>query len=37
MADGERETAGMLAMFRSWALIIAAGLAVMIAIPLGGR
>lgn len=37
MSQQQKETAGMRAMFWAWALIIAVGLAVMIAIPLGGR
>ncbi len=37
MTDQGKQTAGMRAMFWTWAGIIAAGLAVMIAIPVSGR
>lgn len=37
MSDRTQKTAGMRGMFWTWALVIAGGLAVMIAIPLGGR
>ena len=37
MAERAGETAGMRAVFWTWAGIIAAGLAVMIGLPLGGR
>ena len=37
MDESQTETAGMRAMFWTWAGIIAVGLAVMIALPLSGR
>jgi len=37
MGEREAETAGMRAMFWTWAGIIVVGLVVMIVIPLGGR
>ncbi len=37
MAEQQSETAGMRAMFWTWAVIIGAGLVVMIGLPLAGR
>lgn len=37
MAERETETVGMRAVFWTWMGIVVVGLAVMIAIPLGGR
>lgn len=37
MADTEKDDAGMRAMFWTWTGLIAAGLTVMIALPLAGR
>ncbi len=37
MGEQTRDTAGMRAVFWTWAGIIAVGLAIMIALPLGGR